>query len=221
MISLSVAISHVDRDSHRRVWVARARRRLSPIEATVVLDTERSLWHTCRRAYAEAAASTASHHLVLADDMMPCLQFPELLLAALTERPDEIVTLFSMRRCIGDALARNLAWVETSDCSFGGAVVMPTPVVREFLDWELEHVAAEEHHDDTRIAAFAEATGRSIFLTAPSLVEHMAPARSLVGQSNSRRVAFAYSDGSPIDWATGALRATPCGRASAIRFKVA
>jgi len=197
-ISLSINIVHNPAEAIRRSWVMDIRREFP--EARVVSDyAHHGCWPTCRRAWKMAGGT---HHLALADDMVPPKGARDVLLSALTARPDACICLFTMRRCTVDALAVSKHWAVTPDGVWGGAVVLPTPWVSEWLTWDAGHVRPDYPHDDVRMALWLVKCGREVWHTAPSLFEHVGASYGL--HPNSKRVASALlQPGEVIDWSKG------------------
>jgi hypothetical protein len=80
--------------------------------------------------------------------------------------------------------------------------------------FERRYVKDDRRHqsDDTRIALWVKHTRLPIYMTAPCLVEHVAPADSLIGHNNRKRVATWLADGSPIDWMSGTIWGGRCSK---------
>ena len=205
MVSVRIAITHAQWDEERRGYMAAITRRLGCLPYEVVKDYDRVYWHTARRAWEISRTMDETHLLVLSDDMLPCDNFCRLLNGALAARPTDIIAIFSMRQALPEARQAGLHWVRTSEGAWGGSMVMPAALWHDLLVWERANVQPGYPHDDSRIKLYAENHGLPIMLTAPALVQHLGAATSLLGFSNSRRVASWLADGSDIDWNTDAL----------------
>ena len=198
-IRLTVAVSHTPWDAQRRGWVYDIRREFR--EAKVVEDTLRKgYWNTVRRAWNLAGRGT--HHLVLADDMVPPRGANEQLIGAIEAKPDACLCLFTMRRCTREAVEQGKHWAVTPDGVWGGAILMPTSWVTEWLAWDRANVRPDYGHDDVRIALWLVATKRKVWHTAPSLVEHVGAAFGL--HPNKNRIASVMMrPNEQIDWKQG------------------
>jgi hypothetical protein len=163
-------------------------------------------WRSWRAAAQKSLGGSpeATHHLVLADDMLPCRAFLPAVVAALAAVPEHPVNLFSMRRSQERARDAGQHWVVSPDGIWGGSVVLPTPFLRGFFAWEPRHCRPGYKWEDVRLRCYAKAVGLAVFQTAPALLQHLRPDTSLVGNQNRTRVArWWVDDGSvaAIDWA--------------------
>lgn len=157
-MKLSVAIKHVEHVGRGR-FVTAIRRELP--QAVVVLDRYRSVWDTARRAWEYAFADPeATHHLVLDDDVRLGPRFSEAI------RPDCPTLLV--------------------DGETGGAICMPTPLVRTWLDWCDENVRENYPHDDGRLLLWAHLTGQRVARSTTRAVTH-GEARSILQHRRSRK----------------------------------
>jgi hypothetical protein len=211
VIDLRVAITHYpvgDRPGWLQEQLGLLERRPNVCVDTVGyrLENYRCAW--------DVALRGGTHLAVLSDDMLPCPNFEAQLAAALRVRPRSVICLFTMRQILEDARELGYSWIETDNCAWGGAMVMPCDLWTEMATWERWNVIddAEHQSDDTRIALWVRATKRRIYLTAPSLVQHVGAGASTVGHSNVRRVSSWVADMEPIDWDTPSLRGGSCAR---------
>lgn len=208
-VRIGVGIAHTDRDAKRRMWIREIEDRLC-FPAAVVKDLERNLWRTNKAAiwaFANPKNRGTTHHLWLQDDMMPCPNFRSLLCGAVEARPDAVISLFTMRAtAVAEAANRGVAWIETPDAAWGGTVVAPVDLWRDFLAWEHQNVRPDFKSADRRVSLWALARGIPIYVTVPSLLEHVGAADSLIGHSMTNRTAAFLSDGSPVDWNTDAVK---------------
>ena len=208
-IRLSVAIQHVPEDPQRAAWVAAAcdqlRRESPETTVTVIADVHREgCWATYRRAL--LAADDATHHLVLQDDAELCRAFVPALLRALTARPEALVSPFTSAHATYTARHRNESWLELSQTG-GLALVWPRAFIDAFLAWEADHVNPAMTWDDVRVSMWLAKTGRSVYATVPSLVEHLGWNASTLGLNHPAKVAawFVGHDGKAlqVDWLQG------------------
>ena len=111
--------------------------------------------------------------MVIQDDVTPTRYFMTQTLAAIKERPRNVLNLFCSRwRDMQLALEVNAGWIEYDTICFGQAVVMPTDFVHEFIHWADAKTSADWKMDDQRIAYWACLFGRRIYCTVPSLMQH-------------------------------------------------
>lgn len=178
---------------------------LEPMKAEIVADPERrGVWPTARRAWVTGLDAGGTHHLVIQDDAAPCSRFRELLSSAVAQKPDAILSLFTMRRLpVEEARGRGLSWAWGPDAAYGLALLMPVGMIGAMLAWEREHIREDYPHDDNRVALFARASGLGVWLTCPQLVNHGA-LPSLLGHRWSSHGAPWLSGGDDVDWTAGA-----------------
>lgn len=208
MVGLVAAITHVPGTRQQLLFEVRAG--LGGIPHEVINDPNREgVWPTSRRAWLRileiAEATGASHGLLIQDDMVPVRGFRDGALAAIEANPREVICFVCLRPALV-RLAREAgsSWAIAEDAA-SGAVAMPVPTIREFLGWVDANIPAAYPHDDRRITAFIVATGRTVWLTMPSLVEHRAATESLLGHSGGRyrTVVWPADDARAVDWTRG------------------
>jgi hypothetical protein len=180
--------------------------------AQLVLDRHNDEWDTGRRAW-DAHDPSATHHLVLQDDAIPCLNLVAGLARALTYVPPHaIVSLYlgtrrpmrnTVQRAVDDARAQNAAWVVMPHLNWGVGVVLPTETIPDMLDHADRHPGRAY---DRRIGRWYFENGWPTWCTWPSLVDH-ADGPSL-NNYLGRRQAHWFAEGSAldVDWSAGAVR---------------
>ena len=218
VVTLSMSIAHLDTTGERRAgFLAMLRQMGGPrgIEAEVTgwqvtLDTGHGLWGTHRRAWAFGTKAGASHHLVLQNDLILCRDFLGGVKEALRHAPHGPVSFYANRKVIETCRARGSSWARIDDAlgSFGQAIAIPVEQVVEFLRFDRTYFRPEVFAYDSRLMLWSRRTGKQVWCTAPSLVQHALPGNSSVGgYSNSKRVArwFIGEDVSAlsIDWSKG------------------
>ncbi len=158
----------------------------------VIVDFERKgPWLPARKVWS-AASGQATHHLLLQDDAWPCHDFWSVLRSVITAAPDQIITLFTIRKTVVDAADRGDHFLQVREAS-GVAVVMPVGIAVSFVEWSDRMVPLEIRPDDVRVSLFAEATGRRVVTTVPSIVDHRDEGVSLVKHAGGR-VALVYDE---------------------------
>ena len=175
----------------------------------VVEDPKREgVWPTTKRAWKRLWVTTGTHALVLQDDMLPCLGFYSLATAAIEANPSVPICFFTMRRMtlVEPARRAGLSWAAAPDVAIGGSTVMPMHLLEDFLKWEARNVDPAYPHDDGRLCLWAIDTKRLIWVTIPSLLQHVGD-KSTLGHGGLDRTAGWYEDNPPdIDWTKGLYR---------------
>ena len=215
-VSLSISVIHAPWDPLRRAFVNDIVRVLGGMETIhreatkfqVQKDYNRSgCWPNARRCWMNGLAAKSTHHLVMSDDTLPCRNFIQAVKEMISHKPDEIITLWNMRKIVLEAAAAGSSWYTTNEGVMGLATLMPVDVLADFLRWEKAHIDPDCPHDDARIAAFIRARHRRVWHPCPNLCEHRAPNDSLLGYNNCRKVSklFIGLDADPldIDWTKG------------------
>lgn len=176
-----IVITHAAFDSRRREMLQRLTSQLR-VEAPrvpfrIVSDEERkgSLW-CWREAMRVGLNEKATHVVWLPDDALPCRDFGDILEACIRARPDDVFDCFSTYP--GDL---ETLWYSTSDGYTGVGGVMPRELLLEHLAWRDAHPELEDYANDAGVNLWAIVTGRRIYKTAMSLVQHDATAPSLEG----------------------------------------
>lgn len=197
---LSVGIMHVPTLPDRREVVRGILESLPKDMACKLSEDPDRLgpWPTAKRAWEFALEAGADYHLVLQDDIRLCRDFWEALPTLIASRPDHVISLFAARRKAFDT--DTIRW-GLSEGPWGPGVIMPTPVVREFLQWEADNIRPEFKHDDTRISLFCRATKRVAWIPFPNWVDHL-PLKSALNHNKPRVTPF-FLEGSALayDWA--------------------
>lgn len=158
-------------------------------------------WYNSKRCWIHGArASGATHHLVIQDDAKLCAQFEETITSALKTVPDKPVSLYANRRAIEVAKESGADWAVIPDGAWGLGIILPKPLIYDFLKWEGRHIDPAFPHDDSRLALWAVETGNHFWCTVPSLIDHAGASHSTLGNSNSRRVARYYTGEAKLEW---------------------
>jgi hypothetical protein len=217
-VSIALSVIHAAWSPARRVMMMDLERKIggrSVIESETVgyrvskdMD-KRGVWPPAKAAWQFVASTSATHGLVIQDDAIPCTDFLKGVRQAISERPDDPICYWSMRRnIISRARDQGSSWFTSADAVMGIALSMPVPMISDFLCWQAQHVDPALPDDDRRLCLYlVYGAKRRLWTTVPSLVEHAAPSESLLGNGNSRRVATWWADGTSattIDWSQGA-----------------
>lgn len=181
-------------------------------------------WWNAKRCW--QAASTASHHMVICDDAVPCNHFIPAVLKALEANPTPPISWYvyskekqlrmqkkmleAQQRSMSEVLKRGQHWLISRHSSFAVCASMPTPMTRAYLAWELRHIEQDQKKasllkrwDDMRLCAFLEVNKIDCWLPVPSLVQHGQGKSLLTGRKNmylTDLIASTTDDPSQWDW---------------------
>lgn len=160
--------------------------------ATVVWDRRNDEWDTAQRAWQVGMSSGASHHLVIQDDVLPCVDMIEGARDAYRYLPDNaLMSLYLGEAKLGDGRAtprhQNVTraiqrfdkqtaelagnghgWFITSGPWWGPAIAMPTKWIPEMLDF---CIGRHEVYD-RRLTIWCVSSDRCCWHPFPSFAEH-------------------------------------------------
>lgn len=131
-----------------------------------------------------------SHGIVLQDDAEVVNNFEQHAVECSKSFPNAIFSFYCARTKLKDLTLRTPYVKLIGDhCVAGGvAIMMPTYMIQHCFDWIAENLGEEYAHDDAAIGMFAQANQIDVFTTIPSLVQHLAPTKSLVGLNNYQKI---------------------------------
>ena len=158
-----------------------------------------------RKAYklADELGGSATHCLILADDMLPSRDAAAHVEEIARIVGDRAVTFFTMdRQMMTEAIQAGRSWVTTLDGAWGGSIMIPRQWVQGFVDWSDATFIESYKHDDARMAAYVYTHELgSWWHTVPPLFQHACAIASLSGQNNSRRVSHLWRpEIGEMDW---------------------
>ena len=165
----------------------------------------RGPWANAREAWLSCPEG-ATHRLLLNDDAILCPGFREAAEAAIAAHPGEIISFFTTRTELLEAKAKGAPWITYSKAICGVALVLPRPLIAEFVAWADAYCRPAWPSADARLFLWATVTGRTVWYTSPSLVQHDESHTSTIrGDSNRGRISpyFAADGAAGVDW-TGA-----------------
>lgn len=153
-------------------------------EVQIVWDKKNEEWDTGRRSW-EAFDRGASHHLVIQDDVLPCVDMIAGVRDALRRVPErDLMSLYLGTARLGDGRATprhqhvsraikraeeiNASWLTTSGPWWGPAVIIPTDSIQDMLLWCSDRVEVY----DRRMTIWCVHTGRRCWHPYPSFAEH-------------------------------------------------
>lgn len=162
------------------------------------------VWRTARAGWM-LADPTADWHALIQDDAVPCADLLAGLERALEYVPaDAVVSAYlGTGRTVPirwEALARaadsaGASWVRTQKLMWGVCIILPVRLIPEMIDRADRRPGVP---DDMRVAGWAEKTGREVWYSWPSLVDHRRVS-SLTKHRAHDRVARRWHTGSALD----------------------
>jgi hypothetical protein len=228
MIAIGI-MTHPERAAHAESLRVRLSRQclsaafagVDALHPFVIEDTwRRGCWLTARETWIAGAATGADHVLVIQDDAIPCADFVRTLGEVLSARPSDPVSCFTPWPVMRRARALDRRWIELRHFAFTQALAMPRWMVLDAIAWIDANTDPRVCgvYDDTRLGLYFLAHERSVFATAPSLVQHDDRIQSLIGNPGGRVSEWAVGErdlGMRFDWtrleaidASGAKRPT-------------
>lgn len=212
-VSLSVTIMSASFDADRRTSVEMLIREVGvkwiaelTIDWQVISDWKRQgPWPTAKRCWEHGIRQGGTHHMILQDDITVCQDFLLGVHELIRAYPESPICLYANRKVCETAMEKDARWVRIPDGIWGPAVILPQSLISEFLEWESVSIKPEFKHDDSRLAMWCVETGNKVMCPQPSLVQHKAAQKSLLGQSHPSKVARWYDAKSPLarDWTNG------------------
>ncbi len=206
-----IVVTHAAFDDARRHPMDELREQLQlhsdGIDYYVVRDEVRAgSLHTWRRAMVLGLSSApqASHVVWLPDDALLCAGFGQALRAAIAARPDEVFDCYANHWAAPKLVGRS-AWYTTSEGYVGLGGTMPRALLEEHLAWRDTHIKpGAVVNNDEGVNLWAMATGRLIWKTVESLVDHDDRVPSIDGNATDawRRASTFARNAPAIDWTT-------------------
>lgn len=194
MVSMAV-VHHPSRTADAERLLSRA-----PNVRVFVDDQGRGMTHTSRRAwFAGLEHPTADWHLVMEDDVLPCVDFEHVLDDALKRIPFPVaaVSLFGISQKLREAYDNGKSWVMSSRVNWAQALVVHRTNIEPFLHFE-GTAEFDNPYWCQRLSDYAEASGFPIATTVPTLVQHVGHDRSLIG--NPTKAGGQHARVSPVFW---------------------
>lgn len=195
-MKISVAIASVPERRREVIVLLQKLARMDPLlDVCAVWDMKhQGSWHGHKLAW-EAYAPDATHHLTIEDDTDVCADFTAHLINAVTAVDDQIISPYASR-----ASRAKVAWAHKHDVSWfvdkrgasGQAVLMPVPMLKEFLAWERRTCPAEMPYEDSRLYGFMAEHDLLTWNTVPALIEHLQPMNSILGFNNKGKIAAEF-----------------------------
>lgn len=168
--------------------------------ATVAVDPEPDTnlnWPTARIAWS-SYRTDATHHCVLEDDAVPCRHFVQALEAAVEARPTSPILLWANTKRMREAYDRGDSWIRAAAKWHGSVgVVMPRGWIEAFIEYGDGEQFGGRPSVDWRMRLFFQSIRQRPFITVPNLVQHGAPAESILwrrGGILNNRVSDCFAD---------------------------
>lgn len=208
-LDFTVAIQHTPDRADRRKWVKSVVKRMRAERADIAIDVvedkkREGCWPTYLRCL--KAVSSASHHLVLQDDVTVCKDFLACVGEIIHVRPRSLISLYTSSRQVYAARRRGDSWIQDSSVA-GLALIWPRELIGEFIRWQEDHIAQAFPGDDLRVSMWLIKTSKPIFATVPSLAQHLGSEASVLGLNARSKVAACYigdkRSAIGIDWSQG------------------
>ncbi len=134
---------------------------------------------------AVANSTDATHGLFLNDDLLLCDHFQETVTSVVGAQPNEVISLYCSDPKTQHIVGR---WYTSRDGLIGNAYIVPVDILRDFLRFRenaLQPTAKFKLSEDQQLNLFCMATGRKIWHTRPSLVEHDVSIASCFGNEKN------------------------------------
>lgn len=182
-----IAITHAAFDERRQRLlerlVSQLRVEAPDIDFEITPDADRngSLW-CWRVAMLGVLCRQPSHIIWLPDDAIVCRDFGRLIRACIEARPYDVFDCFVNH---SDAEALPTQWYTTPDGGYVGmGGVMPRSLLEEHLAWRDRVELRDTYSNDGGVNLWAMATGRRIYKTSRTLVQHDVTVPSIDGNDD-------------------------------------
>lgn len=149
----------------------------------VVKDAAKGLTPNHLAAWRQLTTHGTTHCLLLQDDVLAARGWRTAATLLVERFPDCPVSLYSARKATADQAARGRGYARLSIREWLNeqALILPTPVVEDYLDWVRARkyraviTSAQFKHHDVILRAFLATTGaaKSVVLAAPAVVQHI------------------------------------------------
>jgi len=135
----------------------------------VDLHTEGSLWECARDAWLSGVRDKG-HHLVIHDDIRPCIGFMCQVNQVLKVLPQAVISLWGSRSEV--IVPKPGAFYKYNTFSWGGALILPCAWIEPFIEFCNRNIDPAWPCDDTRLTLWCCETDRSIYVPVPNLIQH-------------------------------------------------
>lgn len=143
-----------------------------------------------------------THHMVLQDDAILCLDFVETCLKIIEQLPNHPIYLYSGSNLVTAAQARNEHWATMKGGVWGIAIIMPIAWGPQFVQWADAHVNPDLKTYDGRLGMWLSKQNKNAWVCVPNLVEHDGTTTLLKHHNVSKSALFIGENvsGLTIDW---------------------
>lgn len=166
--------------------------------AQIIFDTDRTEWHTGKRALL-TYDDDADYHIVLQDDAIIGDNFVKNAIAAIQDVPVRTLISFytgktrpykiSVQEAVDKAKRGDGSWLTFNTLLWGVGIAIPTEQIPSIAYANSSIMAY-----DRRVGQFYKAVGKSVYYTFPSIVDHDDEMPSALNhQTTGRRVAHKFS----------------------------
>jgi hypothetical protein len=124
--------------------------------------------------------SDATHIVSLPDDAIICEDFGAILQACIEARPDDVIECYVNHPALRTHDIPT-CWYSTSDGFTGVGGCIPRALLMEHIVWRTQRAELDDYPNDAGVNLWAADTGRLIYKTAWSLVQHDQRLPSLCG----------------------------------------
>jgi len=122
----------------------------------------------------ESVDSDPTHVLVIQDDVIVCKYFLQTVEKIVELHPKQTISFFSPYQEVEKAIRRRQSFIQVGVFYYAQAYVMPTDKIRDFYEFSVKHISQKITQDDRRLAMYHLYHQDPVWVTAPSLVEHLA-----------------------------------------------
>lgn len=196
-------------------------------EVPVVWDQIQDRHDTGIRAI-EAFDPTATHHLVLQDDIVPCRDLLAGVERALAHVPEGHPASFYLGRVkpfsrpVKEAVAqaRGASWITMDGVYWGPAIAMPTSSIPAMAKWYRGKSGRTVTNYDRRISVWHEQQGIRCWYSWPCLVDHAGDESLVRGRTVTRRAHRFVGErrsALSVDWSGGVVEMRRTSRLDARR----
>lgn len=164
--------------------------RLEGAKVSIIERPDWTLWQCAQMAW---RAVRGDYHIVMHDDMRPCVDFVAQVRAIVMNHRQPFSFWGSRTE---EKMPRDGGFLSYCTFAWGGALGMPAYLIPQFLDWCAAKIDPDWNMDDTRFALWCAATGRRVYVPHPNLVQHE-PTKSIArpGKENQSSPSFKEDPG--------------------------
>lgn len=175
---------------------------------TIFYDVMRQgSWYNTRRAWL-GAASNATHHIALEEDVITCKNFVKTAGTLAELFPDRVISFYSSKgdtQLVEKAKKNDCHWYIKDSVPSGQGVMMPVDMIFRFIAWADKHIDSRiATHEDENLWGFLQSEKIKSYFCVPNLIDHVGMMRSALGWNsagkNSPYFIGADQDGTEIDW---------------------